>query len=150
MNQLGATRQVYAPPRATARAMPITEALTESLQTHPIYTWTVLGVVVLGHESVLDQIPKSHGVQFLQHGRARILHSSFGSANFAAVARAGDPARCSIVCCEDHDGVIADAKFITIFSMLFGAGIVLFSDRVAASGGRPVARFLPPGSTTTP
>lgn len=28
--------------------MPITEALTESLQTHPIYTWIVLGVVVLG------------------------------------------------------------------------------------------------------
>ncbi len=28
--------------------MPITDALTESLQTHPLYTWTVFGVVVLG------------------------------------------------------------------------------------------------------
>jgi hypothetical protein len=28
--------------------MPITQAFSESLQTHPIYTWTVLGVVVLG------------------------------------------------------------------------------------------------------
>lgn len=28
--------------------MPITEAFSESLQTHPLYTWTVLGVVVLG------------------------------------------------------------------------------------------------------
>ena len=27
--------------------MPITEAFSESLQTHPLYTWTVLGVVVL-------------------------------------------------------------------------------------------------------
>ena len=28
--------------------MPITQALSESLQAHPIYTWTVLGIVVLG------------------------------------------------------------------------------------------------------
>ena len=28
--------------------MPITEALSESLQTHPFYTWTVFGIVVLG------------------------------------------------------------------------------------------------------
>ena len=28
--------------------MPITEAFSESLRTHPIYTWAVLGVVVLG------------------------------------------------------------------------------------------------------
>jgi 3-oxo-5-alpha-steroid 4-dehydrogenase 1 len=28
--------------------MPITEALTESLQSHPLYTWTVFGIVVLG------------------------------------------------------------------------------------------------------
>jgi len=28
--------------------MPITEAFSQSLQTHPIYTWAVLGIVVLG------------------------------------------------------------------------------------------------------
>lgn len=28
--------------------MPITQALSESLQAHPIYTWAVLGIVVLG------------------------------------------------------------------------------------------------------
>ena len=28
--------------------MPITEAFSESLQAYPIYTWAVLGVVVLG------------------------------------------------------------------------------------------------------
>lgn len=36
--------------------------------------------------------------------------------------------------------LIADMKFITIFSMLFGAGIVLMSDRVLAQGGKPVRR----------
>lgn len=34
--------------------------------------------------------------------------------------------------------LFADQKFMTIFSMLFGAGIVLFSDRVEARGGRPL------------
>jgi uncharacterized protein len=33
--------------------------------------------------------------------------------------------------------VIADMKFITIFSLLFGAGIVLLCERVERSGGRP-------------
>jgi hypothetical protein len=33
--------------------MPITEAFSESLQTHPLYTWTVLGVVVLGLVSLV-------------------------------------------------------------------------------------------------
>ena len=28
--------------------MPITEAFSESLRTHPLYTWAVLGVIVLG------------------------------------------------------------------------------------------------------
>jgi len=38
--------------------------------------------------------------------------------------------------------VLADTKFITIFSMLFGAGIVLMSDRVVAQGGKPGGRHL--------
>lgn len=33
--------------------------------------------------------------------------------------------------------LFADLKFITIFSMLFGAGIVLACRRVEAAGGRP-------------
>ncbi len=32
--------------------------------------------------------------------------------------------------------LLADTKFITIFSMLFGAGVCLFADRVEARGGR--------------
>lgn len=38
------------------------------------------------------------------------------------------------VWCFNH--VIADAKFITIFSMLFGAGIILMSERAEARTGR--------------
>lgn len=38
--------------------------------------------------------------------------------------------------------VLFDQKFMGLFSMLFGAGIVLFADRVAARGGRPVAVSL--------
>ncbi|MDA8018138.1 MAG: DUF418 domain-containing protein [Thermoanaerobaculia bacterium] len=33
--------------------------------------------------------------------------------------------------------VLADQKFMTIFSMLFGAGVVLMADRVEAAGRRP-------------
>lgn len=33
--------------------------------------------------------------------------------------------------------VVADAKFMTIFSMLFGAGIVLIADRAKAKSGKP-------------
>ena len=36
--------------------------------------------------------------------------------------------------------VFADMKFITIFSMLFGAGVVLMNDRVVSQGGRPASR----------
>jgi uncharacterized protein len=35
--------------------------------------------------------------------------------------------------------VFFDQKFISIFSMLFGAGIVLLADRTLAAGGRPAA-----------
>jgi len=35
--------------------------------------------------------------------------------------------------------VLADSKFITIFSMLFGAGIVLMTSRAEAAGRRPAA-----------
>ena len=35
--------------------------------------------------------------------------------------------------------LLADTKFITIFSMLFGAGVCLFADRVEARGGRTAA-----------
>ncbi|MGZ8938967.1 MAG: hypothetical protein ACXW32_07130 [Limisphaerales bacterium] len=35
--------------------------------------------------------------------------------------------------------LFADQKFMTLFSMLFGAGIVLMSERTAASGRRPWA-----------
>ncbi len=34
--------------------------------------------------------------------------------------------------------VLADQKFMTIFSMLFGAGIILFTTRVKAAGGSPL------------
>jgi uncharacterized protein len=33
--------------------------------------------------------------------------------------------------------VLADLKFISLFSMLFGAGVVLFAQRIEKSGGRP-------------
>ncbi len=33
--------------------------------------------------------------------------------------------------------VLADQKFMTIFSLLFGAGLALMADRVEAAGGRP-------------
>ncbi len=36
--------------------------------------------------------------------------------------------------------ILADQKFMTIFAMLFGAGIVLMSDRVVAKGGKPGGR----------
>ena len=36
--------------------------------------------------------------------------------------------------------LVADMKFLTIFSMLFGAGIVLMNDRVLSQGGRPASR----------
>jgi uncharacterized protein len=35
--------------------------------------------------------------------------------------------------------LLADQKFMTIFAMLFGAGVLLFSNRVEARGGRPAA-----------
>ena len=38
--------------------------------------------------------------------------------------------------------IFADQKFMGLFSLLFGAGIVLFADRVEAKGGRPVALSL--------
>lgn len=38
--------------------------------------------------------------------------------------------------------VFFDQKFMALFSMLFGAGIALFAERVAARGGRPVVLTL--------
>jgi len=38
--------------------------------------------------------------------------------------------------------VLADQKFMALFSMLFGAGIVLFADRAAAKGRRPALLSL--------
>lgn len=38
--------------------------------------------------------------------------------------------------------VFVDQKMMAIFSLLFGAGIVLFADRAEAKGGRPVALSL--------
>ncbi len=38
--------------------------------------------------------------------------------------------------------IFADQKFMGLFSLLFGAGIVLFADRVEAKGGRPVRLSL--------
>lgn len=38
--------------------------------------------------------------------------------------------------------VFFDQKFMGLFSMLFGAGIVLFADRAAAKGARPIALSL--------
>jgi uncharacterized protein len=35
--------------------------------------------------------------------------------------------------------LLADQKFMTIFAALFGAGVLLFSERVAARGGRPAS-----------
>jgi uncharacterized protein len=34
--------------------------------------------------------------------------------------------------------LLADMKFVTIFSLLFGAGIVLFCERVVSRGGKPI------------
>ena len=48
MNQLGATPEVYARRRLPARVMSVAEAVSRSLEAHPLYTWGVLGVVGLG------------------------------------------------------------------------------------------------------
>ena len=39
--------------------------------------------------------------------------------------------------------LLTDTKFISIFSMLFGAGVCLFADRAEARGGRAVALHYP-------
>jgi uncharacterized protein len=36
--------------------------------------------------------------------------------------------------------LVADRKFMPLFAMLFGAGILLFTERIQARGGRPAAR----------
>lgn len=112
-----ATRDVELPSDAPSAPAPI-EAAGRITSLDTLRGFALLGILVLNIQA------------FAMPGSAYINPTTWGDLTGANLA----------VWIGSH--LLGDQKMMAIFSMLFGAGIVLFTDRVAGRGGTPVRLHL--------